>query len=386
MSTTFVTPALEFATSIGASYTVAIVETDPSLNKYFNCAGKDEDGVDGKGWLEFGLVLSGDLAETFFTADALDFAFGLTAIGGDGEVVSATTLSFAYALSADFSKLEAQAAWIYWSEIGSLDFDVTRSNVAGRMPIAHAGFVYDLRKLQQSVVAYCANGVVQMVPRENVWGQTRLSGLGSAGRFSQTGTDLQHWYVDRAGDLWQVSTEGLKKLGYSEYLGGLTSPVLTYDESNQLLYLCDGTTGYVYSTEYVCLAGGPPNITGVSVFSGETFTYAPEAVVVPAASFSTSVLDFGTRKEKTLFNIEIGADLDSAVTGYVSYRVDKAAAFVDTPEVTFTPRGIAYIPCYGIEFVLHLSVAEREDFTLDWFKVNGVIHGFSFLDTVRKER
>jgi len=386
MSTTLIASPLEFSLTLAGSPSVAVIETDPSLNTYFNCNWTDVDGEPELGWLKFGFTLEGELADTYFSASELPFAFGLSATYGVGQVVSASELAFAFGLGGDATTLEIQSAWVYWSDIGNLDFTIDRSNVAGKMPLDNAGFVYDLLKLQNSVIAYCANGIVQLVPRDIAWGQAPISRIGTAGRFAQTGDDKQHWFIDRNGVLWHMTNEGPSYLGYSEFFSVMTDPVISWDQDNDLLYVCDGTYGYVYSVKYSSLAKGPTNVSGVSSFGGSTFLYAPDTVTIPAGGFSTSLMDFGTRKEKTIFNLEIGCDLSSSVEAKISYRTHMDVVMVDTPTVQFTPRGIAYLPCYGIEFMFHLDVTTQEDFHLDWFKVNGVIHGFSFLDTVRKER
>jgi hypothetical protein len=381
--------ALDYGLTLAGTDLVEVVNTDPDKNTIFDCAAAGLDGVEGFAWLKYGYDVEGDFFGTFHTATTLAYAVGLSGIFARGQAVTTgTTLDYGYRLRAEQGTLEAQDAWIYWSDIGNLDFTINRSNVAGKMPLKHAGFVYQLRQLDNSVIAYCANGIVQLNPKENIWGSKSLLPIGLIGRDAQAGlvNNSMHWFIDESGKLWEISQAALKPIGYQEFFSAMTNPVMSLDEKNELIYICDGTYGYVYSYKYQQLASGPTNVSSISLYSGDLYLYAPATVVVPAGSFSTSILDFGTRNKKTLFQMEIGCNLASAVTGKISFRLDKSQAFSETPTATFTPHGIAYLPCFGREFILHLTVATREVFHLDWFKVSGVIHGFNFLDTVRQER
>ncbi len=354
------------------------------FNLYFDCTGIGVNGIRNPGVIDIELGMAGEwldktfadteIIEVVITAD-LDDHFGLTL--GDGEVIDVTIIPvFADAL---FVLEDAKTNWVSWSRIGSLDFDIERSNEAGTRPMMWTGAVHEIKMLNNLVVVYGENGVSEMAPRDVHWGLKELSGIGIAGKNAVAGTDKVHWFVDKLGQLWQYA-DALMRLDYREYLSGLTNPVLSWDESERLLYICDGTDGYVYSPDSHSLGKGPENVTGIRYRDDTTYIVGPANIEIPLFSLTTDIFDLGSRKEKTIFNMEFGTDVDAVLQAAVSYRVSHKDVFQQTPWVPVTQRGFAYVPCYGIEFKFHLRATSLKYLELDYMKINGVISGYSFLD------
>jgi hypothetical protein len=167
----------------------------------------------------------------------------------------------------------------------------------------------------------------------------------------------------------------------------MTTLILSYDNENDLLYLCDGTNGYVYNPNLRSMVKGAPNVSGIHYSDGTTYVVAPAAVTVPAFSMKTAVVDFENRKEKTIFSVEIGTTLTVAIQVRIHWRELHTDSFSQTPWATFTDRGFAYLPCYGVDFQFELSAASAQALKqIDYIKINGVLHGFSYLDTSQSER
>jgi hypothetical protein len=273
--------------------------------------------------------------------------------------------------------------WVKWSNIGNLDFTIGRDNVAGERPIDWKGWIYAVKKLVGKVVVYGENGVSYLTPVGTSWGLGTASRIGLKGKGAVSGTDFVHFFVDREGRLFQVSIEkGIELLGYEEYLDALGSTItLSYDELNQRVFICDGLLGYVYSVRDKSLGEGPANITGVGYQDGSLIFTAYKDVTVQPFELCTDIYDMGNRKNKTIMSIEAGTDLVNALYAAIDYRNNKASAFATTPWAIVNPNGVTPLPCFGVEFRFRLKLLTYEQFELDYLRINGIVHNYSYLDS-----
>lgn len=275
--------------------------------------------------------------------------------------------------------------WLKWSNIGSLDFTIWKDNVAGERPVDWAGWIYGIKKLSNKVIVYGQNGVTFLTPVNNLWGMSTVSRIGLKGRSAFCGNEFIHFYVDIDGRLCQID-EKIDILGYEEYLSTLASNlVMSYDEMNQLIYICDGILGYVYSIRNKSLGQGPANITGIGYQSGVSYVGASSAISIEPFELCTDIYDLGNRKNKTIMSMEIGIDLTQTLYSAIDYRISKAAAFATTPWAIVNPNGVTPIPCFGVEFRFRLKTLVYEAFEIDYIRVNGIVHNYSYLDSFSRE-
>lgn len=358
---------------------------NPDLDIIFDCRSADRFGNYDQGVLVLGedLSISGTWLNKRFDAGTLAFSPSISGSYVDS-IVLGDTLAFDFAISGTFITEQAKNSWVKWSKIGSLDFTIDHSNSAGERPMEWNGLVYDIIKLDKTVVVYGAGGISMMRPVGNTFEYRNLLKIGTKGKGAQIGTESMHWFIDLEGNFWSLSDK-LRRLGYSEFFAGMAAPYLSLNEPDELIYISDGTKGYVYSYADDSLSKGPVNITGYGYKNGTSYIVSPATITIPTIEFTTGIYDLGSRKEKTIFNLEISTDVSQTMQAAVNYRLNHKGSFVQSPWVTFNPSGIAYIPCYGREFQFKFKMATWADFSLDQLKINGVIHGFSFLDTVRKE-
>jgi hypothetical protein len=350
-------------------------------NLLYDCLTYDASGDLGQGVLAFDFSLDGLLLNLFINADALEFAFEL-----QGELlagISATgDFDFGIALEFDSTDLLLERfkdSWVKWSAIGSADFTIGRDNIAGEMPMAWPGVVHDVRKLEGKVMVYGANGVSMLTPAENTFGMRTIYTLGIKSRHAVVGTDNVHYFIDTIGQLWKIS-DGLEKLDYSEFLSLLSFPVMSWDNEKNLIYICDGTLGFVYSPDSNSLASGPVNVAGIAFQDATSYITAPADIDIPRFEMTTDIYDFNTRKEKTIFGLEVSTDLSGALQATIEYRTSHTGPFTTLPWQTVTPLGEVTLPCYGVEFRFKFRTLAYEYFELDWIKIIGVIAGYSHLD------
>ena len=267
--------------------------------------------------------------------------------------------------------------WIKWSNIGSLDFTIGKDNVAGTRPMDWKGWVYEIKKLGDKVVVYGENGVSVLSPSGTSYGLQTVHKAGLKGKQSIAGDDSIHFFIDTLGYLYIIkSGGGLEKLDYREYLSIMTKPVLSWDSLNDLLYICDGTYGYVYSPESKSLGQGPVNITGISFEGSSLHVATSEVKEIPLFNISTDIFDFGNRHNKSIKYIEIGTNTSEAIECSIDYRLDQEGAFYTTDWKLVNPSGMCYLPCFGVEFRFNVRIFAYRYFELDYLKVHGNIHGY----------
>ncbi len=141
------------------------------------------------------------------------------------------------------------AANVAWSGIGRADFTVGCDNEAGFRRVHWNKIVWRVKKLGNTVRVYGDNGIASLYPHEQTFGYKALSNKGLYSRWALAGDDNNHFYIDSDGELWQVDSEGSKKLGYKEFLSQLTAYKTTasFDLRNGHVYFSDETTTYVYN-------------------------------------------------------------------------------------------------------------------------------------------
>jgi len=370
-----------------SSYPVAL--RNPDLDQTYNCLDPDRFGNDGQGVLRYDYEIGGRWGTDLIEAEVLTYGYELSATVVFGNAWDGSGLDYNYSLDADFIIEMARTAWVKWSDIGYLDFTIREEdpdNLAGERPMEWTGLIYDILKFNAGVIVYGSNGISEMKPVKNSWSYRNVSNKGTKGRDAQISnhTNTIHWFIDVLGQLWEIS-DSVIKLDYSEFLLTLNNPVMTINEQDNLIYICDGTNGYVYNYITKSLGKGYANITGYGYKNATVYIVSPETITVPSIAFTTNTYDMGTRKEKNIYQIEISTKTPEDMEIAINFRVHNDAAFTLTPWAKVTPRGIAYLPCYGIEFQFKFRMTDYAAINLNQFKINGQIHGFSFLDTVRKE-
>lgn len=371
---------------------------NPDLNSTFNCLTADSAGVEGRGVVKLTTTLIGTWLNTHIGLD--DEALIPFTVTVHGNLVAGRMLNDDDALlelSVDLGVTEAQwiavntgdgtilgptfivsgvkESWVKWSNIGELDFTIWKDNVAGERPLDFRGWVYQLKKLGNKVVAYGENGVSFLIPAGNAYGLQTVLRIGILGRHAVVGNESEHFFIDREGSLWRISDK-LDKIGYSEYLGALTSPVMSQDIDTGMIYICDGVTGYVFNPSDMSLGEAPGNITGVARLAGNRYIGAAATITTPAFEICTDIWDFGTRHHKTIRHIELGTDMTGTLSVALDYRRSKAESFLTTPYRVVNKHGVAYITCFGQEFRVRVKQSAYESFEIDYITIGGEVHDY----------
>ena len=302
-----------------------------------------------------------------------------------GKIISTGAINVVISLASAFEGLSVdynKCNFIKWSRIGVLDFTIDESNVAGERPLDWKGCIWHIAKLGDKVVAYGENGVSILKPSGVHYGLDTIHRIGLKNKGAFAGTDTQHFFVDNQGFLYQLDSKFLK-LDYSEFLSSMETIILSLDIERNLLYICDGTRGYIYGIDSKSFGVGPVNITGFGVQSSNVYVTSFNEIATPVFNICTDIYDLGTRKPKTITTLEIGTDATEFLYASVDYRKSYKDSFKQIGWFLVNPQGKAFPKCYGVEFRFRIKSTIYEYLEIDYLKVRGHIHGYSYLDTVQ---
>lgn len=270
---------------------------------------------------------------------------------------------------------ESKANFIKWSKIGELDFTIDNSNLAGERPLDWRGAIWHVAKLGKGAVAYGKNGVTILTPHDRAWGINTIRRVGLKNKGAFAGNDSIHFFVDSAGRLWKL-TDGLEKLDYAEFLSTMGTVILSLDSERMLLYITDGTSGYVYGVDSNSLGECAENITGLGSQSGVLYVTSDGEIDTPKFNICTDVYDLGTRRPKTIRTMDLGTNTSEYLRVAVDYKTSYKKDFRQSPWFIVNPSGKAFPTCYGVEFRFRIKSMIYEYFELDYMRLKFDIHGF----------
>lgn len=356
---------------------------DPSLDIIFDCSGDDRDGNPDQGVLTLAASVYGTWLNLTVFSDPIETLLTFSGKSAFSGVWNATPIEVILSIRAasldgfvPFAS-DAKSNWIQWSNIGSLNFTIWKDNVAGQRPLDWKGPVHAIKKLGDKVVAYGENGVSILIPAGTNYGLNTIHRIGLKGKNAIAGDDTRHFFVDKTGVLWKLGKESLDKFDYSEYLSPMNNNlVLSLDILNNLLYICDGSIGYVYNPAQGSLGECPGNITGIATQGGLLYVGSPAPITTKPFEICTDIYDFGTRKNKTIHSLEFGVDLATTLYAAIDYRRDITGNFATTPWVSVSKNGCVHIPAFGREFRIRARTLTYSYFELDYIKINGVAHAY----------
>jgi len=299
------------------------------------------------------------------------------------------------------------ANWVFWSSIGGGDFplwlfypdlycssamaptaarllELLKRNELGFMQMPFPGTVLSVKALGDNVIVYGDQGIgaltftraIQEMPP--TYGFRLLSRVGVVARDAVGGNDGVHIFIDKTGDLWQLSTDlNLAKLGYREYLYDLLGGDITvnYNEQQQEFHVSGDFTAGVYGfllrpqglfQNFQRVCSGSRYLEGgmVGWSSDDTDPAGLEARIV------TSPFDMSTTELKTI--TEIGADVRSTNDVYVAidYKYSRNDAWSRGPWHLLNKERNARVQVAGLEFRVALKCAAYAGFELDHLQVH----------------
>jgi len=337
------------------------VPRDPLLDQTFNSYGTDRVGDPDQGVVGLITSILGTWTNKLIIASPIVITSSILGTFSKCRFVASpivVTLDLKTAAFGGFVPFTSgvKANWVKWSNIGNLDFTIGKDNVAGERPLDWKGNIYAIKKLGIKAVAYGENGVSFLIPAGNVYGLNTVYRIGLKSKNAVAGDETKHFFIDKGGQLWKLG-ESLEKLDYSEYLSLMNNNlVMSYDNLNNLVYICDGSLGYVYNPVAGSLGKCQPNITGIASQGGTLYVTSPATIAQEPFEICTDIYDLGSRKGKFITGLELGVNTTKILSVAIDYRSDINSPFSQTDWHVVDKNGKVFFPCYGHEFRFRIKV------------------------------
>lgn len=351
--------------------TVAPIEADP-LDE------NDEEDVGGLAvnllgsWLEVTIFASPLSADPALLGT---YASGVIVVASSNIITANPALRYAgITLQTAATGEHAGSNVLRWSKVRTLDFTIDRSNMAGQAALPWKGTVYAMLRRGEQVVVYGRNGVGALSMAGQGFDMQPLLGYGLKSKLAVCDTGEAHYFVDTQNRLWKLG-QGLELLDYREWLSTLGGTIaITFNPDTRLLYIGDGTAGYLYNVDTGSMGKGPATVTGIGLQDGTLYVVASGTMTIPNFAITTDIRDFGTRKAKTIRYLEIGVDTTLTLEGSIDYRLEKHGSFASLDWYPFDSRGHCYLNCYGYEFRIKVRATSAGWFHPDYLNAFGVVH------------
>lgn len=243
--------------------------------------------------------------------------------------------------------------------------DLLYSNSFGYMEMPFRGDVLDMIVSNGQLFVFGEDGVCSLAVAPQATGATYyITGkqpFGIKQRGAVGGDESSFVFIDKFNQLWKVSSEGLLKLDFSDYMEELSGEIyITKDPDEEIFYIGDDTVSFllngrrltrVYQT--VQHASGAYSFrAGVTYETGDT-----------KARFRTEKLDLGNTDNKTLTGVAIG--MDRRATGKARAVANVNGKEVMTPSVMLNKEGYAATKIYGAQHEVEVEIDEFKNLNID---------------------
>jgi len=338
-------------------------ETRPELNITFDCLYQD-------GAIRLEPVLRGGSLSVTITTDLSAITLSLVLRGGiaEGNIARGNIISLNLRLDGEAVIESGRRNWVGWSKIGEASFVLDVTNDAGYRPMDWSGEVYAIKQLGRGAVVYGSAGITLMAPAQATFSFRNLATLGMLSKDAVCGTDDIHYFIDKKYQLWKLTAEGLTYLNFSEFLSVLENPVLHYDVFTRHVLISDNDHGFILAADK--LGSGYAKLSGYVYESGVLRVASPHLVEYAPLSFTTDILDFGRRSQKTISNVQVGTDVPEWLEIAYDYRFDLKQDFRCTRWVRLNTEGIAYLACAGIDFRIKVRARRIAKLDIDYVNIS----------------
>lgn len=338
-------------------------EVRPELNITFECLYQD-------GAIRLEPVLRGGSLSVTITDNLTAIKLSLILRGGtaEGNISRVNIISLNLRLDADPVIESQRRNWVGWSKIGEASFVLDVTNDAGYRPMDWSGTVLAIKQLGRGAVVYGDNGITLMAPAQATFSFRNLATLGMLSKDAVCGTDDIHYFIDKKYQLWKLTAEGLTYLNFSEFLNVLVQPTLHYDVFTKHVLISDNDHGFILAADK--LGSGYAKLSGYVYESGSLRVSSPGLVEYEPLSFTTDILDFGRRSQKTLTNVQVGTDVPEWLEIAYDYRFDLKQDFRCTRWMRLNKEATAYLACAGIEFRIKVRARRIAKLDVDYLNIS----------------
>ena len=289
-----------------------------------------------------------------------------------------------YSTGAPWSDLTACS--VAWSDVGS---NVMLPGIVSGTSDLTAGFakmpwdengngqVYKVLSFGEQFMVYGDKGIAALkqtiVDEKPAMAMKHVGKIGILSTYAVAGNDKVHGFVDTNYEWNIITSEGVKNLGYYDYISTLTGTVVvSYEESNNRFYISNGTYCFIFNGSGMYSSHQCVSSIGKykKVIFGFVKANADTKIRIESSSFDAGIQDL-----KTIESVESGlvydTDADEVVTGKITTRYDYKGDFTTADYLTLNDRGIFTQKTTGREFKLFLEAdyEAEADFMLSNVKV-----------------
>ena len=261
-----------------------------------------------------------------------------TRVGGDVYwpfIFEMALLGLPYRVSATVVA-DLKANYIDWIRKGEIGF----------VPLQHQGSIQCLKRLGNTVVAYCTDGVSIISARDGRGFRAKpVHHAGIASRSAVSGDDSKHLFLDSNNVLWAITPDGAinRVIGKGTFdsmvAAEAASPIVgTYDPEEQEHYICSGTQGFIYTRTGL---GKITTMPTSLIVTSDGLEGVLEDLATPDIEVETETFDMGMRALKTIHSIAIGFQDITDMQVVVKYRYDDSTTWRTSPAFDVNGDSIA---------------------------------------------
>ena len=225
-------------------------------------------------------------------------------------------------------------------------------------------------KLDKNVIAYGSGGITLAYPVTEpypTFGFKTVLNVGIKNKTAVTGDEFVHFFIDILGCLYTLTSKGLERLGYEEFLSPLVNPVLLWDAVERRLHISSEDKGYIFNEG--SLTNGYTNLTGLYRTNTDLKAISPDTIIANAVEVVTDIIDFKRRGLKSIESIQFDVDAEIEIYTSVDYRYSKDEDFKTTNWTLLNNAGVAHLRIAGTEFRFRCKGIKFGTFNLSWIKV-----------------
>lgn len=184
---------------------------------------------------------------------------------------------------------------------------------------------------------------IWLVDLEN-YGMERVLSIGINYAMAAGGTQHEHVFLDTQGQLWRwPANQSPQRLGYSEYVGGMSEPIVTFDPEYGEYWIADDGVCYVLTPRGL---GGSMDFQPTSLIrdAGEGLIGTGNGLGASSwtAQVTSDTLDLAERGTKHFTEIQCFFQNMTGVQALARYRYNSTDAYANTAWTPANKEGVAF--------------------------------------------
>lgn len=245
-------------------------------------------------------------------------------------------------------------------------------NEGGHITLPDGGAPIVLKPLSNGVMCYGYDRIyyLRQVSEPPTMGFVDVAEFGVAGPGAVAGSEAQHTFMDRGGELWKITADlVLTKIGYRNTLENLVDQdvMVVEDPQSRNVHISNAEQGYLLTD--TGLARCSQVVTSIGYREGQHIGVYSEDKDNDA-SILTDVIDFDTRQYKTINGIDLSSDDAQDFSVRIYFRNNAGEDFRVTEWVTPSVSGNVQIGVTAVDFMFEVSTDVYSNKTIEDLQIS----------------